>query len=171
MLLPDQMEGRDVVAGHLGCPVCGWHCAWTDGIPDFGGARRGMATPPCDASAAAAFLGLTGPGGWLALVGSAASLAPELLDLLPGISIVTVNSPTGFHATAGVNTLLSGNWPLKSQSLRGVVVGGDASEWNEAAVRSVLPGLRAVGTGAPPASGPGVELLASADGVWVIRRR
>lgn len=168
VLLPDQMQGRNVTAGHLGCPVCGWSTAWSDGIPDFGGGDRSSAAPPCEASAAAVLLGLNGPGGWLALVGGAGALASDLTELLPGISLVAINPPAD---TTHANVLLSGRWPLKSQSLRGVVVGSDAEVWNEAALRSVLPGLRAVGTGEPPTVVPGAELLASADGVWVVRRR
>jgi hypothetical protein len=37
-------------------------------------------------------------------------------------------------------------------------------------VRCLLPGLRVVGEGATP-SAPELEVLASADGVWVARTR
>ena len=37
VLLPDQMEGRSVRAGQLGCPVCGRTYQLTDGVLDLGG--------------------------------------------------------------------------------------------------------------------------------------
>src|ERR1041384_8293219 len=91
VLLPDRTEHRQVIAGHLGCPVCGWGVAWTDGIPDFGDAWPSEGTPPFDAAAANAFLGLDGPGGWVALAGNAGTLAPGLGEILPGVAFVAVN--------------------------------------------------------------------------------
>ncbi|MEO5799894.1 MAG: hypothetical protein ABIZ70_00370 [Gemmatimonadales bacterium] len=171
VLLPDQMSGRSVVAGHLGCPACGWNCAWVDGVPDFGGGHPSTTAPPCDAVSAAALLGVSGPGGWVVLAGSAAALADELAELLPGVSLVVINPPVNTTPSERVNVLRSGAWPIKEHAMRGVVLGSDAGAWRDAAVRSVLPGLRAVGVGAPPVELPGVELLAEADGVWVVRRR
>ncbi len=130
-----------------------------------------MAAPPCDAVSAVALLGISGPGGWLALAGSAGALARELAELLAGVAIVAINPPESVVPAERVSVLRSGAWPLKEHSMRGVIVGADAAEWQVAAVRSVLPGLRAVGVGAPPLDVPGVELLAEADGVWVVRRR
>lgn len=170
VLLPDIMVGRRVLAGHLGCPTCGWNCAWADAIPDFGGGHRALGAPPCDANAALAFLGISGPGGWVALAGSAGALAPALATLLPGVLFVAVNPPADLTLTDHVSALRSGAWPLKAQSLRGVVLGGDVVRWRDAAVRSVLPGLRAVGTGEPPAPVAGGALLASAEDVWIVRK-
>jgi hypothetical protein len=53
--------------------------------------------------------------------------------------------------------------------MRGVFLAGSLSAdrgWRDLAVASVLPGLRAAGTGNPPDA----ELLATAGGVWVVRR-
>ncbi|MES1259236.1 MAG: hypothetical protein ABUL71_01480, partial [Gemmatimonadota bacterium] len=69
VLLPDRMDQRRVIAGHLGCPICGWSAAWSDGIPDFGGGWDSTGAPPFDANGAHALLGLDGPGGWVALGG------------------------------------------------------------------------------------------------------
>src|ERR1700709_2751251 len=88
VLLPDRMSERRVMAGHLGCPVCGWSSAWTDGVPDFGGAWDSSGTPAFDGPAVHAMLGLDGPGGWVALAGNAGALSDDLGALLPGVSFV-----------------------------------------------------------------------------------
>ena len=47
VLLPDRMDQRRVVAGHLGCPVCGWSTAWTDGRSiDLAGLVAQVQNPP-----------------------------------------------------------------------------------------------------------------------------
>jgi hypothetical protein len=171
VLLPDRMKGRHVVAGHLGCPVCGWNTAWSDGIPVFGAGQRATDPPPCDAAAAVALLGLAGPGGWLALGGSAGAMAPELALRLPGIHLVAVNPPADVESTELLSLIISEVWPLKAHALRGVVLGGETIDWRDDAILSVLPGLRAVGIGEPPPVSAGTELLGSADGLWVVRRR
>ena len=167
MLLPDRMEQRRVMAGHLGCPMCGWSTAWTDGIPDFGDSWRATGTPPFDASGAHAMLGMDGPGGWVALAGNAGALATELATLLPGVSLVAVNPPAQF-ADDSTTVVLSGAWPLKTHSMRGVILGSDAMIWRDAAIQSTLPGLRTVGVGEAP-SGSNIQLLGDAGGVWVVK--
>ena len=164
------MEQRRVMAGHLGCPVCGWSTAWTDGVPDFGDAWLGDDAPPFDAPAAYAMLGLDGPGGWIALAGNAAALAQPLAELLPGVAFVALNPPAGVAATNTLSAVRSGNWPLKTHSMRGVVLGGDASIWRDAAIQATLPGLRTIGCGEPPTR-ESVQLLADAGGVWVATHR
>ncbi len=164
VLLPDRMDQRRVIAGHLGCPVCGWSTAWTDGVPDFGGTWRGIGVPPFDAVAAQAMLGADGPGGWIALAGNAGALAESLAMLLPGVSFVAINPPVDVHANATTSVILSDAWPLKAHSMRGVILGTDAMRWQEAAMSTTLPGLRTIGCGEAPSSG---EILGNADGVWV----
>ena len=126
VLLPDRLEQRCVIAGHLGCPICGWSTAWTKGVPDFGDGWRSTGVPPFDADAAHAMLGLDGPGGWIALAGNAGSLAAPLSAILPGVAIVAINSPSELVADTTTSVLLSGAWPLKSHSMRGVILGSEA---------------------------------------------
>ena len=171
VLLPERMDARCVQAGHLGCPICGWSTAWGDGVPAFGAGWRSTDTMPCDAESAVALLGLSGPGGWLAVAGSAGALAHRLTELLEGVQVVAINPPETVMPAGTVSVLTSDRWPVKAQAMRGVVIGSDTAAWRDQAVRSVLPGLRAVGAGPAPSDGVGVELLASADGLWVVRRR
>lgn len=170
MLLPDRMDRRRVAAGHLGCPICGWSTAWSDFVPDFGDGWRSNDTLPFAAAAAQAMLGIDGPGGWIALAGGAGSLAPTLPALLPGVAFVAVNPPAVLEPTESVSVLLSGEWPLKSHSMRGVILGADVSGWRDVGLATTLPGLRTVGCGEPP-TGEGMQLLGNAGGVWVARHR
>jgi hypothetical protein len=171
VMLPDRMEGREVRAGHLGCPVCGWSTSFTEGIVEFGGGRWSDAATILTGEAVQALLGLSGPGGYVALAGSAAAVIPELERLMPGIALVAVNPPIAL-ADAGTSILRGHDLPLKASSMRGVVLGRDLAgdpAWLASAVRATLPGLRVVGEGDPPAL-PGIELLGTAAGVWVSRK-
>ncbi len=196
VLIPEQTEGRRVIAGHLGCPVCGWGTDWADGVPDFTGgpadgrparrsgpAARGTAisdhsepSPPAtadpafDASAALALLGLDGPGGWVAFAGRAGALAHEFAELLPNVNIVAVNPPAAVAPGAAVSVIRSTVWPIKQRAMRGVVVGDDAALIAHAALSSVLPGLRAAGEGIAPPLGTGDQVVGEAPGAWVVRK-
>ena len=168
VLLPARVERRHVVAGHLGCPVCGWSTEWDGTVPRFGERWDSSGAPPFDASAVKAFLGIDGPGGWVALCGNAGALADALSPLLPGVMLAAINPPSGSATNEDVSVLDGDAWPLKSHSMRGAVIGSDAAFWSEQAVASVLPGLRCVGVGFPP---PSATVVAQADGVWVAAHR
>lgn len=171
VLLTGRMVGRRVVTGHLGCPVCGKGVRIRDGVAEFAGAVPGDDHTALTPEATAAFLGLGGPGGWVALAGSAAGLAGALAPLLPGVHLVAVNPPAGLEHDEAASVLRAPRLPLRSGSMRGVVIGGDvagAPDWVDDAVRAVLPGLRVVVEAPAPSSPPdGVEILASAPACWV----
>lgn len=169
VLLPGKMAGRRVMTGELGCPVCQWATVWQDGVPDFGGGEAAPGEPPCDAEALLALLGLEGAGGWLALAGTMAALAPAVAALLPGVGIIAINPIPAILPADGVQLLKSASWPIKQHALRGLAIGSGAEAWADQAVGSVLPGLRAVGSGTPPPAGVRGELLAEAGGLWVVR--
>jgi uncharacterized protein YbaR (Trm112 family) len=175
VLLPDKMEGRSVLTGNLGCPVCGRTFELTDGVLDTGDG------PPSDANAGTALdadalttlVGLHGPGGYLTLVGPVTALSNEVAQLVPGVALVAVNPPAALRDSPGLSILRGGRLPIKSHSMRGVVLGrpfAGEPHWVAEAARVVLPGLRVVGEGEDPRSDL-IELLASADGVWVGTRR
>ena len=165
------MEGRSVQTGQLGCPVCGRTYEVRDGILDLGAAPDWPEEnePALDAAAVTTLTGLHGPGGYLALVGSAASLWREIAELNPGVALVAVNPAGEVTDAPGVSVVRAGRLPLKSGSMRGVVLGrryGAEPEWVSEAARVVLPGLRVVGEGPDPSPAM-IDLMASADGVWV----
>jgi len=171
VLLTGRMMGRRVITGHLGCPVCGREVRIRNGVVDFTGAVPGDEYSTLTPDGTAAFLGLGGPGGWVALAGSAAGLAGALAPLLPGVQLVAVNPPPRAEQEEVASVVRAPGLPLKSGSMRGVVIGADladAAGWVADAVRVVLPGLRVVVEG--PAPSPlldGVEILASAPACWV----
>ena len=170
VLLPDRVEGRSVRTGTLGCPVCDRRFELRDGVLDLGGAPDDLRTETAlDARALVPLVGLGGPGGYLVLVGPPAALWREVAAATPGVALVAVNPPLSVEDGGAVSILRGGRLPLKTHSMRGVVLGrpfGGDSAWVREAARAVLPGLRLVGEGPDP-SAETVNLMASADGVWV----
>ena len=177
VLLPDRVEGRSVRTGTLGCPVCDRRFELRDGVLDTGDAP---VAEPADtkptalaAESLSALVGLGGPGGYLVLVGSPAAAWSEVAALTPGVGLVAVNPPLSVADEDGISVVRSARLPLKSNSMRGVVLGpgyGGTDEWVGEAARVVLPGLRVVGEGQDPAPEV-IDLMASAGGVWVGTRR
>jgi hypothetical protein len=174
VLLPHRMEGRSVREGTLGCPVCHRSFTLVDGVLDAGGAPgREDATSALDAESLSTLLGLGGPGGYLVLVGAPAAAWREVAELNPGVGLVAVNPPLGVADHATLSVVRGGRLPLKSHSMRGVALGRTFATdpmWVGEAARVLLPGLRVVGESTDPAS-ESIDLMASADGVWVGTRR
>jgi uncharacterized protein YbaR (Trm112 family) len=170
VLLPDRMVDRSVREGRLGCPVCGRTYSLVEGILDLGGE-----VPPTPASTLlepeplTALVGLSGPGGYLVLVGRPAGRWREVAELNPGVGLVAVNPGPEVVDAPGISLLRSGSLPLKSRSMRGVVLGspyGSDPRWVTDGARVVLPGLRVAGEGRVPESAA-IDLMATAGGVWV----
>lgn len=179
VLMPAQMDGRQVAEGVLGCPVCNRSFPIEKGVARFGASglpRMGeratsgdLSAPSLDAAALTALLGLGSPGGYVVLVGSFGQLARELVEVLTGVALVLVNSDAEPGALPFVSSLRAPTLPLKTASMRGVALGsgfaGDPS-WVAAAARVVLPGNRVVGQGPEPEETQ-LEIAASAGGCWV----
>jgi uncharacterized protein YbaR (Trm112 family) len=175
VLLPDRVEGRSVIAGQLGCPVCGRTFALESGVLDTGDSPASDAPgrSVLDPEALTALAGLNGPGGYLTLVGPVADRWAEVAELNPGVALVAVNPGGGVSDAPGVSVLRGGRIPLRSGSMRGVVLGrpyGADPYWVGEAARVVLPGLRVVGEGADPPADL-IDLMASTGGAWVGTKR
>ena len=176
VLLPDRVEGRSVRTGTLGCPICDRRFALQDGVLDTGDVPTpdaGAGLVKLTAEALAPLAGLSGPGGYLVLVGPPAALWRDVAELVPGVALVAVNPPPEVVDEAGISVLRGGRLALKTSSMRGVVLGppyGRDPAWVQEAARVVLPGLRVVGEGPDP-DPELVDLMASAGGVWVGTRR
>jgi uncharacterized protein YbaR (Trm112 family) len=179
VLLPDLIDGRSVRSGTLGCPVCDRRFPIRDGVFDTGDAPPPAVPAPGPAALAApsrltpdavgALTGLNGPGGYLVLVGEPAVGWREIADLIPGVGLVAVNPPAEVADQPGISVLRSARLPIKTRSMRGVVLGptyGSESRWVREGARVLLPGLRMVGEGTNPPTDT-VDLMASADRVWV----
>ena len=171
VLLPGEMDGRHVVTGDLGCPVCGRVVHLVDGVADFGGGVPSDGKTTLTAEALAAFLGITGPGGYVALSGGVTSLAEELGQLLPEVGLVLINPAADRPSGLAAGVLRAGRHPLKQSCLRGAVLGADVVDDPDRVAQtagSVLPGLRVVGeSGTLPA---GLEVLGQTGQCWVAKR-
>ena len=169
VLLPGGIEERSVREGTLGCPVCGLEFPLQDGVFDIGGAPEQVAQTALDGDAAAALVGLGGPGGYLAVVGGLAARHAELAAAIPGVRLVAINPPRGVRDAGELSVLRGNAIPLRSSSVRGVLLGpgfGSDPHWIAEALRITLSGLRLVGEGDAPASSD-IEILAAAGGCWV----
>lgn len=174
VLLPGEMLGRSVRSGRLGCPVCQREYRIENGVVLLSSgpppvSRPSEPNPLVDAAAVAAFLGMAGPGGYAGVVGDVPGLGGELVSALHGIHVAAVNPPAESAELPMMSVLRSPIIPIKTRSLRGVVLGsnlGTDPSWVSEAMRVVLPGLRVVGRGTAPQH-EGLNVLASAGGWWV----
>src|SRR5437762_11678093 len=109
VLSTGEMRGRMVRSGVLACPKCAREYAIVKGIAHFSGKGKGetgnvqddRATipvsrfpfPAVEAASLQALLDLSGPGGYVLLLGSAARHAVGLAALIGVVHFVGVNAP------------------------------------------------------------------------------
>ena len=177
---PMVMDGRRIVRGAVGCPACRAEFPIVEGVAYFGpagaaaGGEEAAAPPDYDAAALAAFLNLSGPGGYVVLVGAAARAGPALVEAVPGVHVVAVNPPPGVRPGPMLSLLVSPRaLPVRTASVRGVALGAGHARggWPAEGARVLLPGLRLVIEG--EAAGPlpaGVAELARGAGLRVGQR-
>ena len=179
VLVPQTLDGRDVIAGIVACPECRREFPIVGGTadlrhPDDAAAMPDAAggEPRATVASVHALLSLEGPGGYVVLVGSAARMAAELSPLLDGVHFVLVNAPEDLPRSPTASVLLGGRQlPLRSAMARGVVIGSEHARgpWLSEGARVLLRGLRLVAL-AEDVDTPGVEPLASGQGMFVGRR-
>ncbi|HUL03984.1 MAG TPA: hypothetical protein VLV16_12220 [Gemmatimonadales bacterium] len=178
-----QMKGRVVQFGLVGCPVCRKEYLIANGVVDFRGRGTGdvgrgpASTPPpspvprpSDVPTLQALLDLSGPGGFVVLLGDATRHAAGLAKLMGGIHFIGVNAPAGVQSSPDLSLLVAPRGiPLRASVARGVVVGASMARapWLEEAVRVLLPGRRLVIEGESAGRPAGVKQLAEGEGVWV----
>src|SRR2546430_5767462 len=176
-----EMLGRMVRSGILGCPICRREFPIAKGVVNFSGgemrdagwvAATGDSHPasriphPVDSETLQALLDLSGPGGYVVLVGAAARHAVGLAGLMSGIHFIGINAPGDVEELPVLSLLVCpGMIPLRQTIARGAVVGSDrlGSEWLAEARRGGVPGRRggveggdvAVPAGVPPPAGGG----------------
>lgn len=173
VMTPDRMENRIVLEGTVGCPRCRREYRIENGLLDFLplDVRYDPPDPASGVSAETirALMGITGPGGYVVLIGSAASLAPALAGLLDGVHLVAVNPPATLETTPEISRLRGRDRiPLRASMARAVVIGAEHAidPWLDDACRILLRGLRLVVLTDDP--GPvGAQALAAGDGMWV----
>src|SRR5207245_10307831 len=142
-----EMRGRMVRSGVVGCPVCGREFAILKGVVQFSGSREqaGPGTAAEDpaprsplpaAETLQALLDLSGPGGYVVLLGSAARHAVGLAGLMGGIHFVGVNAPPEVEELPVLSLLACDTMvPLRHAMARGGVVGPEPGAWLAGAAR------------------------------------
>ncbi len=181
VLSTGEMSGRMVRAGVVGCPVCQREYKIADGIVNFSGRGMGDAgwveaaphppspIPHSDAQTLQALLDLSGPGGYVVLLGSAAHYAVGLAALMGGVHFIGVNPPAGVEELPVLSLLVcESKIPLRDAMARGVVVGSESSDatWLVESRRVLLPGRRLVVEN-EAARPDGITQLATGQGLFV----
>ena len=168
---PIAMDGRRIVRGVIGCPECKAEFPIVDGVAYFAerpAAAAGAAVPAYDAAALAAFLNLSGPGGYVVLVGTAARAAAGLAAAAPGVHLVAVNPPPGTTGGPALSVLVAGSLPVRTAAVRAVALGADHASpaWLREGARILLPGLR-LAVEDERAAPDGIAELARGAGLFV----
>jgi uncharacterized protein YbaR (Trm112 family) len=184
-----EMMGRMVRSGILGCPVCHREYPIVHGIVDFRGMGKGEggkgapgATIPLsplpvsrvDAPTLQALLDLSGPGGYVVLLGAAARHAVGLAGLMAGIHFVGVNPPPDVEELPVLSLLACDTMiPLRRAMARAVVLSGDRADgaWLSEAERVLLRGRRLVVEREDASVPPGITRLTAGQGLLVGERR
>src|ERR1041385_6488587 len=148
VLSTGEMLGRMVRSGIAGCSVCHREYVIKEGVVLFGEAAPPATPHPAprtDAATLQALLDLSGPGGYVVLVGSAARHAAGLAALMAGVHFIGVNAPPDV-AELPVLSLVRATAviPLRQTIAGGVVIGPDLARppWLAEGRRVLLPGRR-----------------------------
>jgi uncharacterized protein YbaR (Trm112 family) len=175
-----RMDGRRIVEGKLGCPVCRREYPVRDGVAWFAGTpfdpeasrlTHAPAPAPEDrAMRAAALLGLTDAGGIVVLGGSWADCAEAIAELGPS-HVVVLNRAIPIDAPQTVSCLVVGDrLPFAAGSVRAVALDAELAATS---LGSATGALRARGRLVAPASTPvppDVSELARDEQDWVAER-
>ena len=168
----DRTEERHIVAGTLGCAVCGAEFRIAKGEAWFDDAAPAAAPAEGDAETAmrlAAFLELTDARGFALLLGAWAAHADQL-GRLSDTPLVLVNPPPGLLPDAAAVIHVGSRLPFAPGAARAAALdGGFPAALLASAVRTVRPGGRLVGPAALALPAGARELVRDAH-VWVAEK-
>lgn len=183
----DEMDGRVIVRGTLGCPVCRRRyrvvdrVVWLGMDPDSAGPPLSVVSDEADESGdevtrLAALLGLAEPGGLCVLEGRWAMLAPALLALLD-TRVLALNPAAPLLPAEGISVLRTPDTlPLAASVARGVALGERADRAQHSLTTVAVGAVHALARGgrllAPAALAlpAGVQELARDERHWVGER-
>jgi uncharacterized protein YbaR (Trm112 family) len=183
VLSTGEVRDRMVRSGLLGCPVCRKEYPIARGVVNFRRSKERVLKdtyvppsplPSADPGNLQALLELSGPGGYVVLVGAAVRHAAPLSAMMPGIHFVGVNPPVEMEEQPVLSLMYANEqMPLRSAIARGVVVGADlaTSPWLVEAHRVLLRGRRFVVENEEPDLPIGLHKLAAEGGLWVGEKR
>jgi len=189
VLSTGEVKDRMVRSGIIGCPVCHKEYPISRGIVNFRRSRERVSKessgprpayappsplPSAEATSLQALLELSGPGGYVVLVGAAVRQAQRLGALMAGIHFVGVNAPSEMDEQPTLSLLYANEKvPLRTAVARGVVVGADlaTSPWLVEAHRVLLRGRRFVVENEEPELPIGLLKLVAEHGLWVGEKR
>lgn len=176
-----RMDGRHLIEGVLGCPLCRREYAIRDGTAWFSTrqpdtADHDLTTLAADADPAhvtrtAALLDLSQPGGIVVLGGAWAAHADAVAEL--GVAhVVVLNARAGESSVQEVSSIVvDERLPFGPAALRGAAVDGSGA--SPALLSSAASALRSRGRLVAPSDAAvpdGMEVLARDDRVWVAER-
>jgi uncharacterized protein YbaR (Trm112 family) len=146
VLAANHTNGRDIMDGTLGCPVCRAEYAIVDGVARFADVRASRTEEPDENEALrlAALLDLSDVRGYAVLIGETGNQAPRMRELTE-VQLMLVNPPAGVAMGAGVSGLTSapGTLPLAEGSARAIALDvGATEELLAAALHALTPGGR-----------------------------
>jgi uncharacterized protein YbaR (Trm112 family) len=171
-------QGRDIIEGTLGCPVCHAEYPIRAGVVRFDrdqpvplGPHRALPPDPELGMRLAAFLDLSDPHGLALLAGSWGPAARPLRGLVP-THLVLLNPRPFVAAGDGISVLeITSGIPLAEATCRGVALDdahATATHLDDA-VRVLRPRGRLVAPASAPTP-PGVMELARDERLWVGER-
>jgi len=168
----DRTEGRQIVDGTLGCPICQAEFPVQGGVADFSGGTALRASLERTSEEAAwriaALLDLTPGPGFALLFGTWGSHAGMLGSLSP-VPLLLVNPPTGVQPP-DVSVILVGNvLPLASGTARAAAIDPTVNVPSSIAIGAVRSHGRILGLGSMPLP-PNVTELARDPSGWVAER-
>ena len=175
VVVPDEMIGRLIVTGAIGCPASQSEYPIENGIADFCSADSALQLPvpaedvSTDALTVHALLGVSTPGGYIVLIGSAGRLAVDLVERIGDVHFIAFNPPGDVERSLAVSVVRGPvPMPLRTSMARGVVVGREYAiePWLTEASRILLKGLRMVVL-RDDVTVPGIKTVATGEGVWV----